>query len=151
MGRHICGPIKPTSNSDKRYILSFIDDLTRKTWVYFLHEKSEAFVTFKNYKAHVKKEIGAYITCLRTNRGGEFTLNEFKEFCQSQGISRQLTAAYTPQQNGVTERKNKTIMNVVRSMLNEKQVPKAFWPKTVRWCVYIQNRCPTAVVENKTP
>lgn len=65
----ICGPVKPASNSDKRYILSFIDDLTRKTWVYFLHEKSEAFVTFKNFKACVEKEIGTYITCLRTDRG----------------------------------------------------------------------------------
>ena len=97
MHSDICGPIKPGSNSDKRYILSFIDDLTRKTWACFLHEKSEAFVTLKNYKTYVEKEIGAYITCLRTDRGGEFTSNEFGEFCQSQGIGRQLTVAYTPQ------------------------------------------------------
>ena len=92
----ICGPIKPASNSEKRYILRFIDDLAHKTWVYFLHEKSEAFVTLKNYKAYVEKEIGAYITCLRTDRGVEFTSNEFREFFQSQGINRQLTTAYTP-------------------------------------------------------
>ena len=146
----ICGHIKPASNCDKRYILSFIDDLTRKTWVYFLHEKSKAFVTLKNYKAYVEKEIDAYITCLTTYRGGEFTLNEFRESCQSQGISRQLTTAYTPQKNRVAERKNRTIMNVVRSMLNEKQVPKAFWPEVVRWCVHIQNRFPIVAIENKT-
>ena len=95
----ICRPIKPESNSNKRYILSFIDDFTRKTWIYFLHEKSEAFSMFRNFKAHVEKEIGAYIASLRTDRGGEFTSNEFVEFCKNQGISRQLTAAYTPQQN----------------------------------------------------
>lgn len=120
----ICGPIKPASHSDKRYILSFIDDLTRKTWIYFLNEKSEAFTTFQHYKVSVEKETGAFITCLRTDRGGEFTSNEFSEFCKAQGIKRQLTAAYTPQQNGVAERKNTTIMNAVRSMLNERGVPK---------------------------
>ena len=125
----ICGPIKPESNSNKRYILSFIDDFTRKTWIYFLHEKSEAFSMFRNFKAHVEKEIDAYIASLRTDRGGEFTSNEFVEFCKNQGISRQLTAAYTPQQNGVAERKNRTIINMVRSMLAEKQVPKMFWPE----------------------
>lgn len=61
----------------------FIDDYSRKTWIYFLHEKSEAFITFKHFKANVKKEIGAFITCLRTDRGGEFTSNEFGEFCKS--------------------------------------------------------------------
>ena len=109
----IYGPIKPASNSDKRYILIFIDDLTRKTWLYFLHEKSKSFVTLKNYKAYVEKEIGAYITCLMTDRGGEFTSNKFGEFYQSQGISRQLMAAYTSQQNRVAKRKNRKIMNVV--------------------------------------
>jgi transposase InsO family protein len=98
----ICGPIKPNSNSNKRYILSFIDDFTRKTWIYFLHEKSEAFAMFRNFKACVEKESGEYITSLRTNKGGEFTSNGFEEFCKVQGISRQLTAAYTPQQNGVS-------------------------------------------------
>jgi hypothetical protein len=71
----ICGPIKPASNSNKRYFLSFIDDYSCKTWIYFLHEKSEAFTMFRNYKACVEKEIGAHIRCLRTDRGGEFTSN----------------------------------------------------------------------------
>ena len=116
----ICGPIQPTSNSSKRYFLSFIDDFARKTWVYFLHEKSEALAVFKKFKARVEKETGTSITCLRTDRGGEFLSREFEVFCQTQGIRRQLTTSYTPKQNGVAERKNRTIMNVVRSMLNEK-------------------------------
>lgn len=92
----------------------------RKTWVYFLHEKSEAFATFKFFKANVEKEIGASITCLRTEREREFTSNEFGEFCKSHGITRKLTAAFTLQQNGVAEKKNRTIMNAFRSMLSEK-------------------------------
>lgn len=127
----ICGPIKPLSNSRKRYLISFIDDYSRKTWVYFLSEKSQAFATFKIFKSLVEKEIGAYIQCLRTDRGGEFTSHEFNAFCSANGINRQLIAAFTPQQNGVAERKNRTIMNMVRSMLSEKKVPKIFWLEAV--------------------
>jgi len=147
----LCGPIKPASNNNKRYIISFTFDFSRKTWVYFLHEKSEAFSAFKNFKISVEKEIGMHIACLRTDRGGEFNSNDFKEYCKEHGIRRQLTAAYTPHQNGVAERKNRTITNAVRSMLAEKKLPKCFWPEVVKWCVHIQNRSPTAAIENKTP
>jgi len=81
---------------------------------------------FRIFKACVEKESGAYITFLRTYKGGGFTSNEFKEFFKVQGISRQLTATYTPQQSGVAERKNRMIMNMVRSMLVEEKVPKFF-------------------------
>ena len=125
--------------------------LVKLGFISYMKSLIKAFVTLKNYKAYVEKEIGAYITCLMTDRGGEFTSNEFGEFYQSQGISRQLMATYTSQQNRVAKRKNRKIMNVVWSMLNEKQVPKAFWTEAVRWCVHIQNLCPTLAVENKTP
>ena len=147
----ICGPIKPVSNSKKRYFISFIDDYSRKMWIYCLAEKSEAFTIFKNYKNLVEKETGAFICCLRTDRGGEFTSHEFDAFCKANGISRQLTAAYTPQQNGVAERKNRTIMNMVRSMLSEKQVPKNFWAEVVNWTAHVLNRSPTLAVKNMTP
>uniref|UniRef100_A0A2N9GIX8 Integrase catalytic domain-containing protein n=1 Tax=Fagus sylvatica TaxID=28930 RepID=A0A2N9GIX8_FAGSY len=147
----ICGPIKPVSNSKKRYFISFIDDYSRKVWIYFLAEKSEAFTIFKNYKNLVEKETGAFIRCLRTDRGGEFNSDEFKVFCKTNGISRQLTAAYTPQQNGVAERKNRTIMNMVRSMLSEKQIPKNFWPEAVNWTAHVLNRSPTLAVKDMTP
>ncbi|CAL9002860.1 unnamed protein product [Prunus brigantina] len=101
--------------------------------------------------ARVEKETGTYIRSLRTDRGGEFTSQEFTNFCNEHGIHRQLTAAYTPQQNGVAERKNRTIMNMVRSMLAAKQIPKTFWPEAVNWTVHVLNRCPTFAVKNKTP
>ncbi|KAM7502462.1 hypothetical protein LguiB_001366 [Lonicera macranthoides] len=147
----ICGPITPTSNSGKRYILTFIDDFSRKVWVYFLLEKSEAFATFKAYKNLVEKESNALICCLRTDRGGEFTSNEFNEFCKVNGISRQLTASYTPQHNGIAERKNRTIMNMVRWLLYDKKVPKQFWPEATRWAAHVINRSPTHVIKDKTP
>jgi len=94
---------------------------------------------FRNFKTRVEKEIDAYIASLRTDRGGEFTSNEFVEFFKDQGIRRQLATAYTPQQNGVTERKNRTIMNMVRSMLAEKQVPKNVLARSCKMeCAYPQ-------------
>ena len=147
----ICGPIKPVSNSKKRYFISFIDDYSHKVWIYFLAEKSEAFTIFKNYKNLVEKETRVFIRCLCTNKGGEFISHEFNVFCKANGISRQLTAAYTPQQNGVAEHKNRTIMNMVRSMLSEKQVPKNFWPEAVNWTGHVLTRSPTLAVKDMTP
>lgn len=135
----ICGPITPESNSHKRYIITFIDDYSRKLWTYFLSYKSEAFMMFKKFKILVEKESGSALCCLRTDRGGEFTSEEFNEFCSMHGIARQLTASYTPQQNGVAERRNRTIMNMVRSMLAERFIPKEFWPEAVNWIVHLLN------------
>jgi len=99
----ICGPITPISNSKKQYLITFTDDFSRKTWVYFLIEKLEAFAVFKNFKAHVEKKTNSFIIALRSDRGGEFTSQEFNNFCEVNGIRRQLTTACTPQQNEVAE------------------------------------------------
>lgn len=147
----ICGPISPMSTSGKKYVLCFIDDHSRKAWVYFLKEKSEAFSHFKIFKKKVETESGKNIKCLRTDRGGEYTSMEFSDYCKEQGIRRQLTTAYTPQQNGIAERKNRTVMNMVRSMLSTRKVPKVFWAEAVNWTFYILNRCPTLAVKNITP
>ncbi|GAU24937.1 hypothetical protein TSUD_311720 [Trifolium subterraneum] len=148
---YICGPINPTSNGGSKYFITFTDDLTRKTWTYPLKDKASAFDCFKKFKALIEKESDCTIKCLRTDRGGEFTSSKFNEFCSEHGIKRQLTAAYTPQQNGVSERKNKTLLNMVRSMLVGKYVPKLFWPEAVVWATYVINRSPTLSVKDVTP
>ncbi|GAU14528.1 hypothetical protein TSUD_250700 [Trifolium subterraneum] len=101
----ICGPLNPISNGGNMYFITFTDDFSRKTWIYFLKEKSSALDTFKMFKLMVEKESGCAIQNLRTDRGGEFLSTAFNDFCSNQGIKRQLTTAYTPQQNGVSERK----------------------------------------------
>lgn len=106
---------------------------------------------FKCFKKLVENEASSSIKCLRTDRGGKFNSEEFNEFCKEHGIKRQLTAAYTPQQNGVAERKNRTVMNLVRSMLSEKKMPKFFWPEAVNWATYVLNKSPTLAVKNVTP
>lgn len=147
----IYGPIKPVSNSKKWYFISFIDYYNRKVWIYFLVEKSEAFTIFKNFKKLVKKERGAFIRCLCTDRCGEFTSLECNAFCKANGISRQLTTGYTLQQNRVAEHKNRTIMNMVRSMLSEKQVPKHFWSEALNWTTHVLNKSHTLIVKDRTP
>jgi hypothetical protein len=99
----------------------------------------------------VENESNCKLMCLRTDKGGEFTSNEFNEYCCSNGIKRQLTTAYTPQQNGVSERKNRTLLNMVRSMLSGRNVPKPFWPEALKWATYVLNRSPTLSVKNMTP
>lgn len=91
------------------------------------------------------------IKCLRIDRGGEFTSNEFKEYCETNGIKRQLTVAYTPQQNGVVERINRTMMNMVRSLLVQKNVPRKLWAKVVNWAFYLLNRFLTSSVKKMMP
>jgi hypothetical protein len=147
----ICGPINPKSNGGNRYFITFTDDYSRKTWTYFLQDKSSAFEVFKKFKSLVEKESGCEIKCLRTDRGGEFTSTMFNDFCSSQGVKRQLTTAYTPQQNGVSERKNRTLLNMVRSMISAMEVPKSFWPEAVKWATYVMNRSPTFAVKDMTP
>jgi transposase InsO family protein len=85
------------------YYVSFIDDFSRKTWIYFLRKKSEVFDRFKEFKALVENQTEKQIKVLRTDNGGEFCGNEFEEFCKKCGIARQKTTPYTPQQNGVVE------------------------------------------------
>ncbi|KAK2994415.1 hypothetical protein RJ640_009642 [Escallonia rubra] len=147
----VCGPIDPASLGKNIYFLLFIDDYSRKTWVYFLKQKSEVFSTFKRFKALVEKQSGYQIKAMRSDRGGEFISKEFKAFCEENDIRRPLTIPYSPQQNGVVERKNQLIVNMTRSMLKSKNLPKEFWAEAVDCAVYLSNRCPTRSVWNQTP
>ncbi|KAJ4716957.1 Retrovirus-related Pol polyprotein from transposon TNT 1-94 [Melia azedarach] len=147
----VCGPFKPRSLGNNNYFLLFIDDFSRKTWIYLLKQKSEVFGAFKKFKAAVEKESGRQIKAMRTDRGGEFTSKEFQEFCEANGIRRFLTVPRSPQQNGVAERKNRTILNIARSMLKSKRLPKEFWAEAVSTAVYLSNRSPTRSVWGKTP
>ena len=147
----VCGPISPSSLGKNNYFLLFIDDFSRKTWVYFLKQKSEVFEAFKTFKAAVENESGQKIKALRSDRGGEFTSKEFQEFCATSGIRRFLTVPRSPQQNGIAERKNRTILDMARSMLKSKHLPKEFWAEAVDTAVYLSNRSPTRSVWGKTP
>ncbi|CAL2258162.1 unnamed protein product [Prunus armeniaca] len=147
----LCGPIRNESVAKNRYFMLLIDDFTRMIWVYFLRNKSEAFSCFKKFKSMTELQTGHKVKCIRSDRGGEFPSAEFVEFCEAQGIQRQLTMAYTPQQNGVVERKNMTVIEMAKSMLHEKGIPYFLWAKVVHRAVYLLNRCPTKALSNITP
>jgi len=114
----VFGPMSVPSLGKSVYYVSFIDDFSRNTWIYFLRKKSEVFDRFKEFKALVENQTEKKIEVLRTDNGGEVCKKEFEEFCKNCGIARQNTTPYTPQQNGVTERINRTLMEKARSMLS---------------------------------
>lgn len=109
----ICGPMTTSSFGGNRYVLTFIDDHSRKLWVYLINEKSEAFEHFKIFKAHVENQSGFQIKTLGSDQGGEYMSNYFQDFLKEHGIHHQLTTSYTPQQNGMAEWKNRVLMEMV--------------------------------------
>eukprot|EP00253_Pinus_taeda_P023123 PITA_23123 len=113
--------------------------------------KSEVFEKFRNFKALVENKSGLHIKVLRTDRGGEYISKEFLIFCRENGIHKQFKAGYTPQQNGVVERKNRTIMDMARSMLKAKHLSNDYWAEAVNCVAYILNKCPTKEVMNRVP
>ncbi|CAA7391866.1 unnamed protein product [Spirodela intermedia] len=134
----LCGPIAPETPNGSKYFLLLVDDRSRYMWVAMLPSKDRAASGLK---------LGA----LRTDRGGEFTSHEFAEYCAGEGIHRQHTAPYSPQQNGIVERRNGTVVATARSMLKAKGLPGWFWGEAVTTAVYILNRCPTKSVDDMTP
>ena len=88
---------------------------------------------------------------MRSDNGKEYNLAEFNQFCENAGIEHQLTTPYTPQQNGVSERRNRYIMEMSRCMLHEKNLPKNFWAEAANMVVFLQNKLPKKVVKDQTP
>jgi transposase InsO family protein len=108
----LVGPTTTKGLKGEKYFMLLVDDYTRMTAVCFLKNKSEAFENFKIYKEMVENEMDSRIRCLRSDNGGEFTSKEFMDYCSSHGIKRQFFVARTPQQNGVVERKNRTVQEM---------------------------------------
>ena len=131
--------------------MSFTDDFSCKTWIYFLKKKDEAFKWFRTFKALVENQTEKRIKVLRTDNGTEYESNEFNDFCIEAGIKRETTTAYTPEQNGVAERKNETVVEVAHAMLCDQGLPKFLWGEATNTIVYVQNRCPHSALDSRTP
>jgi ribosomal protein L15 len=119
----LCGPISPPTAGGSKYFLLMVDDRSRFMWVSILRSKDQAADSVKQFKLAAEAETGRKLRMLRTDRGGEFTSVEFMEFCAEVGMQRQLTAPYSPQQNGVVERRNATVVATTRSLLKAKNLP----------------------------
>lgn len=147
----LCGPITPITPGGGRYFMLIVDDHSRYMWVEILKTKDEAFKLFKKIKSIAENETNAKVKAFRIDRGKEFNSILFNDYCDEQGIRRHLTAPYSPQQNGVVERRNQTVVEMARSLLKSKCMPDMFWGEVVKTAVHILNRAPTRSLDDKTP
>lgn len=147
----LCGPMSCTSFSGSKYFLIFIDDYTRKTFCYFLNRKDEVFDKFKIWKALVENQTNKKLKAIRSDNGCEYMSSKFQNFLRDNGIQHQTTVPYSPQQNGVAERANRSIMEKARCMLQEAGLKQQYWAEAVNTAVYIKNRSPTIAVKGVTP
>nr|GEV13901.1 ribonuclease H-like domain, reverse transcriptase, RNA-dependent DNA polymerase [Tanacetum cinerariifolium] len=136
----LCGPISPATHSGKKLIFLLVDDCTRFMWAYFLTSKDQAFSTFKEFRQHIEMEMRMKLRMLRINKGGEFTSNEFTKYCKENGKARKLTMPYSPQQNGVLERRNRTVLSTTSSIMKAMKLPLTFWAEAVKHSIYILNK-----------
>ena len=155
----ICGPFPVNTICGNCYFITFIDDFSRYCHLYLISEKSQALEYFKIYKAEVEKQTGRFIKVIRSDRGGEYYgrytekgqhKGAFALYLQECGIMAQYTTPYNPQQNGVSERRNRTLMSMVRSMIVRSGLPKFLWGEALKTANYICNRTPSKAVI-KTP
>ncbi|GJT57763.1 retrotransposon protein, putative, ty1-copia subclass [Tanacetum coccineum] len=146
----ICGLLRHVSRQGAIYFITFTDDYSRYGYVYLLKHKHEVFETFKVFKNEVENQLGKTIKAVRSDRGGEYISQEFKDYLKANGIIQQLTPLYTPQHNGVSERRNRTLLDMVRSMMNLPTLPLSFWDYALESTTCILNMVPTKKVD-KTP
>lgn len=147
----VCGPFEVQSLGGNNYFVSFIDEFTRKLWIYLIQRKSDVLAIFKKFKLLCEKQSGKMVKVFRTDGGGEYTSHEFQNLCDEAGIIHEVTTPYTPQHNGIAERRNRTILNMARSMLKSRKLPKKFWGEAVSTAAFIHNRCPTKGLQSVTP
>lgn len=147
----VCGPIATPSVQGSRYFVTFKDEKCGYRVAYFIRHKSDVYECFKTFNANIKTKFGHSVKILHTDGGTEYLSNEFKSYLSKEGIEHEVTAPYTPQQNGRAERDNRTIVESARSMLHQSGAPKFLWAEAVNTAIYILNRVPTSQAPGKTP
>lgn len=145
------GPILQKSLGGSKYVLCVVDDCSRRITVLFLKHKSEAAENLKKFIKRAERETGRLVKTVRSDNGGEFTCEELKEYFIEKGIKHETTIPYSPEQNGVAERMNRTLKDMATTMLIDSGLPKHFWAEAVATSAYIRNRCITKAIDNKTP
>lgn len=145
------GPSRTLSLGGKRYVFVIIDDFSRFTWVIFLRHKSDCFTEFAKFCKLIQKQTSKSIIRIRSDHGGEFENESFSEFCDNLGIFHEFSFPRAPSQNGVVERKNRTLQEMARTMLCDKDLPKHFWAEAVNTACYTCNRIYLRPILEKTP
>ncbi|GJV54182.1 retrotransposon protein, putative, ty1-copia subclass [Tanacetum coccineum] len=146
----VCGLFKIMSRQGAYYFVTFTDDFSRYGYVYLLKHRHEVFETFKVFQKEVENQLGKTIKSLRSDRRGEYMSQEFLDHLKEHGIIAHQTSPYTPQMNGVSERRNRTLIDMVRSMMSQTTFPKSFWDYALESVARILNMIQTKKVD-KTP
>lgn len=139
----LCGPMSNVKPSGNRYVLNLVDDFSRFTVTYLLKHKWEAAESIKAYVQWVENNFGRKPRIIRSDGGGEFNNTELRKFYQAEGIQPQFSTPYSPQQNGVAERKNRSLSEVASCMLIDAGLENRFWGEAIRTATYLQNRLPS--------
>ncbi|GJV86324.1 putative ribonuclease H-like domain-containing protein [Tanacetum coccineum] len=145
------GPTSVSSLNHKWYCLVVTDDFSRFTWTFFLKSKDETGSILRNLITEIENLKDLKVKIIRCDNGGEFKNREMDEFCTKKGIKREFSNARTPQQNGVAERRNRTLIEAARTMLADAKLPVTFWAEAVSTACYVQNRVLVNKSQNKTP
>jgi transposase InsO family protein len=147
----LCGPITPMTPSGNKYFILLVDDVSQYMWVKALRSMDAAAEAIKLYHASAEAQTGRRLKVFRLDRGGEFNSEDFAKHCGEHGVRQQLTAPCNPQQNGVVEQRNQTMVGTARSMMKSKGLPREFWAEAVATAVFVLNKSPTKGVAGRTP
>ncbi|XP_075492417.1 uncharacterized protein LOC142530464 [Primulina tabacum] len=147
----IWGPYNTPTYNGERYFLTIVDDFSRATWVYLLHSKLDVFPTFKAFLLLIQNQFSASVKFIRTDNGTEFFQAECTTLLNSLGIIHQSSCPYTPQQNGLVERKHRHILEAARALKLQASLPHKYWGDCVLTAVYLINRTPTLLLGNHSP
>ena len=145
------GVVNVDSVGGSWYYMTFIDDFSSYTFVYFLKSKSDVLAKFKEFVLLMENLTEKKVKTLRSDNGGEYTSIEFQQFYTEHGINRELTVPMTPEQNGKAERMNRTLIESTRAMLHRAKMSSKFWAEALNTAVYLRNRSPTTALEGITP
>jgi transposase InsO family protein len=146
----VCGPMSISARDGSRYFITFTDNFSRYGYVYLMRHNSKSFENFKEFKTEVENQLRKKIKVFRTDRSGEYLSGEFRGYLKAHGIVPQLTPPRTSQWNGVSERRNRTLLDMVRSMMSKAELSRSFWGFALETAAFILNRMLSKSIE-KTP
>ncbi|GJT52887.1 retrovirus-related pol polyprotein from transposon TNT 1-94 [Tanacetum coccineum] len=146
----LCGPMRVASINGKKYILVIVDDYSRYTWTLFLRSKDETPEVLKDFLTMIQRNLQAQVITVRTDRGTEFLNKTLHAYFKEEGIEHQTSTPRTPEQNGVVERRNRTLVEAARTMLSASKLPLSFWAEAVATACYTQNRSIIISTHGKT-
>jgi transposase InsO family protein len=147
----LCGSVTPATPGGRRYFLLLIDDLSRYMWVVVLGSTGEAADVIRRAQATAEAECGRKLCVLRTDNSEKYTAAKFALYCTDEGVQCHYSTLYSPQQNGIVERRNQTVVGMAQALLKQRGMPAVFWGEAVVTAIYILNRSPTKALNGMTP